>query len=148
MGVEVELEEERVELGGERERRRGQEARQGKVVGVQGQGEHEGEEGRGVVWREGGEERVEEGRVRVRVMREEARGVGDAGWVAREEGQEAAYVLRAGGEAEADELRVVLLKLGDGSDGDWGHAGSGHGRNSDEGGGRNSSFRCDKVAAA
>lgn len=133
MGVEVKLEEERVELLGERERRGREEARKGEVVGGKGQGEHEGEERRGVARREGGEERVEERRVRVRVVREEARGVGEVGGVAGEEREEAARVDGVGGEAEADELRVVLPQLGDGGDGDGGRSGGGHWRSLQEG---------------
>jgi len=84
------------------------------VVGGEGQGEHEGQEPRGVARRERGEERVEERRVRVRVVRQEPGRVGEVGvGVAGEEGEEAARMGGVGGEAQADQLRVVLPQLGD-----------------------------------
>jgi len=71
VGVEAELEEQRVELGDQVERLGAREdAREGEVVRVQGQGEHEGQQPRGVARRERGEERVEERRVRGRVVRQ------------------------------------------------------------------------------
>lgn len=59
--------------------------------------------------RERGEERVEERRVRVRVVRQEAARVREVGvGVPGKEGEKAARVGGVGGDAETDELRVVL----------------------------------------
>jgi hypothetical protein len=62
--------------------------------------------------------------MRVRVVRQEAGRVGEVrGGVAREEGEEA---VRVGGEAKADELRMVLPQLHDGvkRDGSRGRVGA------------------------